>query len=309
MEEANREKSSAQEDHIPVDRGGFVQPSSLHDQEGGITLIVLSYERQKGLAALLKSLLQQKLNGLNIELILCNNSPRVRLTMSSLSRTGRLLRKFDDVKVFNSMYNWHDSIRYNLATAARYETILFIDDDITLVDSSFIRYMFDTFLTLGVADILSCWNTLWVEWQDDYFSTVSMSFEIPEITEVTECDTCGTGISMFRKPVLLNQRVLEVATRPKFPKAYDMGFSLIAAVEYGSRRYYLPSYGMLKIHKQYTQGALSARSGHYDDRYALYKSLFNSGYEPVLSRLSAKSSRDTPEWRAAQLLPAVKHQW
>ena len=87
--EAKREKSSAQEDHIPVDRGGFVKPSSLHDQEGGITLIVLSYERQKGLAALLKSILQQKLNGLNIELILCNNSPRVHITMSYFSQILR----------------------------------------------------------------------------------------------------------------------------------------------------------------------------------------------------------------------------
>jgi hypothetical protein len=114
---------------------------------------------------------------------------------------------------------------------------------------------------------------------------------------------------MFNKQILLNQKILDVVRPLDYPQANDMAFSLIAALEFGSRGYFLPSYGMLKIHQQYTKVALNAETGHYDDRYALYKSLFNSGYEPVLSRLSAKSNKDTPEWRAVQLLPAVKHQW
>jgi hypothetical protein len=186
---------------------------------------------------------------------------------------------------------------------------MFIDDDITLVDQNFVKYMYDSFKNLRSIDIISCWNTLWVDWTNDYLTNVSMGFNTNEITEITQTDTCGPGICMFNKQILLNQRILDVVRPLDYPQATDMAFSLIAALEFGSRGYFLPSYGMLKIHQQYTKGALNAETGHYHDRYALYKSLFSSGYEPVLSRLSAKSSRDTPEWRAAQLLPAVRNQW
>lgn len=303
------EKHTASERLISANDGTRAQSSSRKVQDTGLTTIILSYERMKALTALLKSLLQQHLNDLDIELILFNNSSRIQLTTSPLSRIGRLSRKFSDVKIVNSIHNWRDSIRYALATVARYETILFLDDDITLLDPNFIRYMFDTFRTLRPVDILSCWNTLWVDWQNNYFSAVSLAFTTPEITELTECDTCGTGICMFNKSMLLNPKILEIAMCSNFPQAYDMGFSLIAAMECDSRRYYLPSHGMLKFHKQYTKKALSAYTGHYEDRYGLYKSLFNCGYKPVLSKLLSESKSTTPEWRAARILPVVKHHW
>jgi len=136
-----------------------------------------------------------------------------------------------------------------------------------------------------------------------------MGFTTPEITELTETDTCGPGICMFNKQVLFNPKILNMPP-PDFPKADDMGFSLIAALECGSRSYYLPSYGMLKFHKQNVKEALYNRPGHYEDLYGLYKLLLNNGYKPVLSRSSSQSvNKDSPEQRAVQVLPAVKHPW
>ncbi len=275
----------------------------------GITLVVLSYERLQALAALLKSLLKQELAGMELELIICNNSPRVRLTKSQFSSLGRLLNRYNDIKIINSSHNWRCGVRYAIATLARYETILFLDDDIILIDPHFIRYMFDHFQKLTPMDILSCWCTLWVEWNDDYFSAVSMSFTTPEIIELTETDTCGMGICMFNKQVL-SQKLLRRIISPPFPEADDMGFSLIAALECGSRSYYLPSYGMLGFHKDCTKGALYNRAGHYDDLYAFYKSLLNEGYKPVLSRLPSRFAEcDLPSHWAVRAVPVVKHPW
>jgi len=285
---------------------------TTHSVGAGITVIVLTYNRMKALAALLKSLLRQEMGDSELELIICNNSPCVRLKRSRFTKLGRLLRGFKDVKIFNSNHNWRTAFRYATAVLAKNDTILFIDDDITIMEPGFIRYMFDTFQTLQPIDLLSCWNTLWVEWKTDYFSCVSMSFKRPEIKELTETDTCGPGICMFNKRILSSPKILNMPPS-NFPKADDMAFSLIAALEFGSRSYYLPSYGMLKFHEQRDEAALYDRSGHYEDLYAFYKFLLNSGYRPVLSKLSRQSVsehyEDSPEFRAVQILPVVKHSW
>jgi hypothetical protein len=301
---------AAQARTVLVNRGAnHMEIETTVEQQSGITIVILSYERMKGLSALLKSLSSQQLDGFDIELILFNNSPRVRLTTSWFSKIGRLLRRFNDVKVMNSSYNWRWSMRYALATVARHETVLFIDDDITLIAPDFISYMYRTFRTLRPVDILSCWNTLWVEWKDDYFSTVSMGFTTPEIDELIQTDTCGPGICMFNRETIMTPRLLQVVMRPEYVEATDMAFSLIAAIETGSRSYYLPSYGMLKFHREYKKEALTGKDGHYDARHALYKSLLKDGYRPVLSKACSRENREGPAWKAGQKLLAMKHKW
>jgi len=275
----------------------------------GITLVVLAYERMRALEALLGSLLRQDVAGLGLELILCNNSQRVHLTRERQSRLAKLLRRFADAKVFDSSHNWRTPVRYSLATLARYETILVLDDDITLLDPHFIRYMFDVSQTLRPVDILSCHNTIWVEWTDEYFSTVMMSVSTPEITELTQTDTCGPGICMYNNRIL-TPRVLERIMRPDFGKGNDMIFPLVAAMECGSRVYFLPCCGMFKFHRQQTKAALCQQPGHYEARYAYYKLLLEEGYRPVLSRLSSRfANRNSPEQRAVRELRVRKHPW
>jgi hypothetical protein len=261
----------------------------------------------RGLIAMLESLLQQDFGGLSVEVILINNSPRLRLSKSRWSRVGRLLRQLEDVKIFNSDYNWRCAVRYAVATMAKYETVLFLDDDLILLDCNFVADMHAAHKTLEPTDILSCWNELWVSWDDEHYSEVSLDFATPGIAEITQCDACGPGISMFNRQVAMIPTVLEISMRPEYQKADDMGFAFAAALGADSRCYYYPAHGKLKFHKQWSKGALDTRAGRYADLYALYKSFLRQGYQPVMSRLP--EGVDSPEKRAARMLDVTRHDW
>ena len=79
---------------------------------------------------------------------------------------------------------------------------------------------------------------------------------------------------MFNKKLLMNRRVFQTVTAPKYPQTYDYGFSIIANMEYGSKRYYLPSQGMLEMHEDWKRNALCKKKQFYMDRYALFKDFF-----------------------------------
>jgi glycosyltransferase involved in cell wall biosynthesis len=297
-----------QEPVLPPEHGAGKALESVPRPADGVTVIVLTYQRPAALAALLRSLLQQELGSLPLEVMVCNNAPGVRLKPSRFSALGRLCRRFADLKIFNSSYNWRCRVRYAVATLAAHDTIMFIDDDITLLDRNFIRYMYENFRTLGSKDLLSCWNTLWVDWNEDNFSCVSLTFETPGITRLTQTDTIGAGICMFNKELLVNARILDLSRG--FPKADDMAFPLVAAVEWGSRSYFLPSYRMLEMHYEYNRNPLYTVLGHTTELYAQFKELLNEGYQPVLSRMAAGGvGTGTPEGDAAQRLPAMKYSW
>jgi glycosyltransferase involved in cell wall biosynthesis len=273
----------------------------------GVTVIVLSYERMNGLAALLESLLEQDLRRRQLELIVCNNSLRYHLKQSRLSRIGRLLSQFRLVKVFNSSHNWRDQVRYGLGTLAAYDKIMFIDDDIVILDRNFVHKMFQAHNSLRPVDILSCWNTIWTSWNDEFFTDVSLTFATSEISELTQTDTIGTGICMFNKQVLFTSRIMEMFK--DYRNAYDMAFPLVANLVWGSRGYFFPCYGMLKMHPDSSVHSLCAVPGHYDERYSLFKKLLQEGYRPVISEDSDRFERESPEHRAVRVLPAVKHAW
>jgi len=279
------------------------------DPVSGISVIVLSFERMKSLELMLGSLLEQKLDGISVELIICNNSPRFHLSKSYFSRIGRILRKFPDAKIINSSQTWRTHIRYSLATLAKNNTILFLDDDLILRESNFISYMFKTFCTLGPSDILSCWNTLWVEWTDDFLSYVSLTFHNPQITEVTKSDVAGPGICMFNKQILTPNVLRGVMPTGEYSRAYDMAFSLAAYLEHQSQTYYLPSYGMIETHVQSRHHPLSAQEGHYTGRHALYKAMLNRGYIPVLSRSTFLANNVTPEKKVIEFIEQEKFPW
>lgn len=287
--------------------GGY-KVSGAPAPDAGLTVVVLSYERMAGLAALLKSLLAQDLGGRKLELLICNNSPRVRLKASPFSPVGRLLSQFADVKVFNSSYNWRCRVRYGVAALAAYDTIMFIDDDLTLARPDFLTYMWEHFRTLRPVDLLSCWNTLWVDWGEEELAWVSLTFLSPAVTALTQTDTIGPGICMFHKQLLATPGITTVS--PDFPHADDMAFSLLAALQWGSRSYFLPAYRMLKLHREHALNPLYSVSGHYDDLCSQFKSLLKQGYQPVLSREPHRAPENgSPEQYAARTLPREKYPW
>ena len=98
--------------------------------------------------------------------------------------------------------------------------------------------------------------------------------------------------------------------RPEYPKADDMGFALISALELGSQPYYFPAHGRLSFHDQQEKGALDTRGGRYADLMALYKGLFQRGYTPVIERLEQFSQPQVRlvEW-AAENLPVTIYEW
>src|SRR6266478_220455 len=99
-----------------------------------------------------------------MELIVCNNAEDIQLSALQDTSMGRLLRLFPDVKIMNSSHNRLCRVRYPLATLARHDTIIFIDDDVVIKDDQFVKYMYDAFATVGPTDILSGCTALWTEW-------------------------------------------------------------------------------------------------------------------------------------------------
>ena len=141
----------------------------------GCTVIVISYDRPRALDSLLRGLSAQRLDNVAMELIVCNNAEDVQLSLSQDTTTGRLMR-LPDVKIVNSSHNWLCRVRYPMATLARYDTIIFIDDDVVINDDQFVKYMYDAFATVRPIDILSCWTALWTEWNDDHLKKVRMNW-------------------------------------------------------------------------------------------------------------------------------------
>ena len=274
----------------------------------GISIVVLSYERLVALAELLRSLLGQQLGGLPIELLVCNNSQNVRLEASPGSELGEILSAFPDVKVFNSSHNWLCRIRYTLATLGRYDTIFFIDDDLAPTDSRLVREMYDALAGLAPFDIISCWTALWTEWNDRSLTKVRMGFKKPEPAELTECDYVGPGICMFAKRILFESSILDLP--PEHFRSDSSWFPWLTAMKLGTRKYYFPSYGRLRVHAEHEHAALDLSPGFRTELYAAYKRMWKRGYQPVLSRLADEPLAEaSPAMRAARSLPSETSLW
>jgi hypothetical protein len=270
----------------------------------GVTIIVLTHDRPGALRALLAGLLQQELEGMEMELLVCNNSSRSKVSDSPLTRSGRLLGRFKDVKVFNSSYNWLCRIRYTLAMLARHDVIMFLDDDLTPVDPHLVGRMASLLATLGPHDIVSCWTSLWTAWDEERLTKVRMGFLYPKPTVVTEVDYIGPGICMFNKRTLLHPSIMDL--KPE-DQASDSGwFPWLTTLVHGTRKYYMPSHGMLKVHPESKIGGLTALRGFREGQYAAFKRWWKLGYKPVLS---FPHDPDSPEVSAAREFRREERKW
>jgi len=279
-----------------------------HGDPSGLTVVILSYERMWGLTALLKSLLRQNLDGLGLEVMICNNSHRICLEKSWFSRLGRLLGRFPDLKIFNCNHDWHTRVRYGLATMAKYERVLFLDDDIVLLDKNYLRYMFETFKRLGPVDMLSCWCEIWLDWNSKSLGTAALTFREKVLTQLTKVDLCGMGICMFNKSILFHPMVADMSRGDE--RIQDYLFPVIAAMELGTQVYFVPSYQMLKFHHQKRIGAICEKPGFNIAAVSLLKSLINNGYKPLLTREQELfNDPSSPEAKAAKLGPRSEYPW
>jgi hypothetical protein len=273
----------------------------------GVSVVVLSYERPRGLRTLLDGLARQDLAGVELEVLLCNNSRRVNLRDSPFTAVGRALRRLPDVKIFNSSHNWLCRVRYTIATLARHDVILFLDDDIMLMHPRFIRQMLDVLRTLRPCDIVSGWTALWTAWDDQHLTKVRMGFPFAETTELTECDYVGPGICMFNKQILFHPALANLP--PELHRSDSAWFPWLTSMELGSRKYYMPSHGLVRMHPDRTKGALASLPNFRREQYASYKRMWKRGYTPVLATERHRGRPDSPEARAARTLRPETDAW
>jgi glycosyltransferase involved in cell wall biosynthesis len=297
-------------EYSPVNRSvGKIVKQTMVD---GLSVIVLAHERERSLEKLLQSLLEQHSYRSPLELILFNNSAEAHLSSIGSGSLPKLIRQFSNCRIINSSYNWGTSARYAIATLASNENILLLDDDLYLRDKYFVSEMAEAFHSLGPLDILSCWNELWIEWDEKTLKTVSLDFLTPGINEITLADTAGPGIAMLNRRVLLEPRVMDMAMQRNRSDAIvsDMGFPLTAALVHGSRCHYFPAWGKLSFHDQAHQGAIYQIPDRHRDLVALFKRLYKSGYKPVLSKVHELSSVEAERVRwAAETLPSKMYYW
>jgi hypothetical protein len=273
----------------------------------GISVVVLSYERPHALAVLLQTLIEQELDGLALELIVWNNSPRVQLARAPDTPVARLLARFDDVKVIDSGHNWETRVRYALGLLARHETVFFIDDDLAPADTRLVRDMYEVLHRLNPVDVVSCWTALWTEWNDNALTQVRMGFLRPGPAELTECDHFGPGICMFRREILRHPAIAGLLSEAG--QADSQWFPWLTSMKLGTRKYYMPSYGRMQRHPEFRHAALADRPGSRAAKHAAYKRMWQEGYEPVLARQHDRLPGSSPELRAAATLPLETDPW
>ena len=281
---------------------------SLLGNRPGLSIIVTSYQRMDALFANLTSLLNQNTRDLPSEIIVVNNAHQIDLRPGLLTKLGRLFRQHPEIKLLNSRYNWRVYLRYGMAYVANYDTVFFLDDDIHCLDSDIVHDMYQTLMNLEPYDIVSCWNMLWSKWTDSEHHHVSATLFDPELTELTKTDTCGPGISMFNRRLILDARAQKHIIAWNLPDVTDMALGLLSNMLWGGTTYAMPMYQRVAFSPEHKKHALHETVPNFvTDRYRLYKEMFNQGYQPVITR--GQLAPDSPETKLIQRREATINRW
>lgn len=274
----------------------------------GLSIIVTSYDRMISLHKNLTSLINQDMGDIPVEIIVVNNSSRVTLHPTLWTKIGRLLRQNPNIKVINSRHNWRIYFRYGIAYFALYDTILFIDDDIYFKDQTMMRDMYDTLMNLGDYDIVSCWNMLWTQWTDTALSHVSASLLDPDLTDLTKTDTCGPGISMFHKRLVLDERAQKHLITWNIPDAGDYALGLLSQMLWNGTTYALPAFKRAGFSEEFQKHALHIKEPNFvSDRMKLFKEMLDNGYTPVIKR--EQLADHSPEMNLIKRMEQRSNKW
>ncbi len=273
----------------------------------GLTIIVVTYRRMEALYASLAALMSQDLRGIPSELIVVNNDSEAQLRPSRWTKLGRLFRANPAVILVNSRFNWLGIIRYGMVYLAYYDTVLILDDDITVLDDTLVFDMYQTLMGLEKYDIVSGWNSIWTHWTDTEYHYVDATFKMPEVTQLTKTDTCGSGISMFNKDLILHARAQQhLVIRERAP-AGDMALGLLANMLWGGTTYAIPMYGRAKFHPEWAKSALHLRPKAYTKRGELYKAMLQTGYKPLITRETL--AEESPEMKLINNVEPLVRPW
>jgi len=265
------------------------------DDRPGLTIIVVTYRRMEALYANLSALLAQDLRDIPSELIIVNNDSEAQLRPSRWTKLGRLFRDNPAIRLVNSRHNWKSIIRFSMVYMARYDTVLILDDDITLQDNTVAYDMYQTLMRLEKYDIVSCWNYIWTHWTDSEYHSVAASFKMSNVTELTKTDTCGSGISMFNKDLIFHAGAQKhLILRDRSP-AGDMALGLLSNMLWGGTTYAMPMYRRARFHPEWEKYALHQRPKAYIERGQLYKAMLQAGYKPLITR--EPLAEDSPEMK------------
>lgn len=233
----------------------------------------------------LTSLVNQNMRDVPLEIMVVNNAKDVTLKPGIGSEIGRFFRQHQEIRLINSRHNWRIYARYGLVYPALYDTILFLDDDIFFKDNDMVYDMYSTLQSLGKYDIVSCWNMLWKEWTDNTLTHVSASLLDPDLTKLTKTDTCGPGISMFNRCLVLDEQAQKYLIAWDLPEAGDMALGLLSNFLHGGTTYAIPSYMRVKFSKDFHKEALHLKEENFlSQRMQIFKQMLQSGYQPVITR-------------------------
>lgn len=269
----------------------------------GLSVIVTSYERMISLHKNLTSVMNQQMGDIRVEIIVVNNSTNVTLRPTRWTKIGRLFRQNPQIKLINSRHNWRIYFRYGIAYFAEYDTLLFIDDDIYFRDDTMMRDMYTMLMGLGAYDIVSCWNMLWTKWTDSELHHVSASLLDPELKELTKTDTCGPGISMFNRRLVLDERARKYLMTWDIPDAGDYALGLLSHLLWQGTTYAMPAYKRVGFSQEFQKNALHLNEPNFvTDRMRLFKEMLHNGYVPVIER--SPLADDSPEM---QLIKRMEH--
>ena len=190
---------------------------------------------------------------------------------------------------------------------AKYDTVLTLDDDIVFQDNVIVYDMYDTLMGLSKYDIVSCWNSIWTHWSDTEYHYARATFWIPELTELTKTDTCGPGICIFNKDLILDARVQRYLVKWKGSRPSDMTLGLLSNLLWNGTTFAMPMYGRVQFHPEYTKNALHIHPDTYPDRGKIYKSMLHDGYKPLITRETL--AEDSPEMKLIRRAEPTVYAW
>lgn len=255
----------------------------------------------------LASLLMQDLDGIAHEIVVINNDPEAQYRPGRWSKLGRLFRDNPQIKLVNTRNDWMSIVRYAMVYMAHFDTVLSLDDDVVFLDKRIAADMYQTLMGLERYDIVSGWNTLWTKWTETECHYVSASLWRPELTQLTKTDTCGPGLSIFNKDLVLDARAQKYLIVNETPAAADMVLGLLPNMLWNGTTYAMPIYGRADFHPDYKKNALHELPDFYPQRLKRYKEMLQNGYQPVITR--EPLADDSPEMQLIRTLEPKVRKW
>lgn len=201
----------------------------------GLSIIITTYKRNHSLKLLIKDLEKQILE-FPLEIIIVNNNKKDIKIKSNLK-----------IKIINNKNKNGCSQRYKLAESlAKYKTIIFLDDDVHIIDRRFVSEFKNFHHKKSRVDIASSWCSSFDSNNLDYFSAKPINFN--NFDSEKEVDLIGPGISIFNKNIL-TEKVTNIPK--KFRLADNVWFSLQTSIIHKTKKYYFPSKNKIEFRRSY----------------------------------------------------------